>query len=83
MEEDCSCEVLLIAEAACGVLDPLDLGVDGFAGSVSDAVAEIGKDVLEASLQGPGYFQHGAADCVRPSRATSENVSARAARIGN
>ena len=60
VEEDCSGEILLIAEAACGVLDPLDLGVDGFAGSVGDAVAEIGNDVLEASLQGPGYLQHGA-----------------------
>jgi len=43
VQEDCSCEVLLIAEAVCGVLDLLDLGVAGFAGSVSDAVAEIGK----------------------------------------
>src|SRR5579864_7292480 len=37
-------EVLFVAEAAGRVLHPLDLGVDGFAGGVGDAVLEVGDD---------------------------------------
>jgi hypothetical protein len=43
-------EVLFVAEAAGRVLHPLDLGVDGFAGRVGDAVLEVGDDVGEAAF---------------------------------
>src|SRR5438309_12035497 len=60
VEQDGGGEVLFVAETTRGVLDPLDLGVDGFAGSIRDPMAEVGNDVLEAPLQGLGYLQHGA-----------------------
>ena len=55
MEVDGGDEVLLAAEAASGVLDPLDLGVDGLAGGVGDAESEIGDDVGEAALDHTGF----------------------------
>ena len=36
----------------------LDLGVDGFASSVSDAVLEVSDDVGEAALEHAGYLLH-------------------------
>jgi hypothetical protein len=32
-------EILLVAKSASGVLDPLDLGIDGLAGGVGDSVS--------------------------------------------
>jgi hypothetical protein len=43
VEQDGGGEVLFVAETTRGVLDPLDLGVDGFAGSIRDPMAEVGK----------------------------------------
>src|SRR5437773_11975789 len=51
-------EVLLVTEAAGCVLHPLDLGVDGLAGRVGDAVLEVGDDVGEAAFECAGYFFH-------------------------
>src|SRR5450755_2481725 len=48
MEVDGVDKVLFVAETSCGVLDPLDLGVDGFAGGVGDGVLEVSDDVVEA-----------------------------------
>lgn len=56
MEVDSRLKVLLVAEAADGVLHPLDLGVDGFAGCVSDAKAQVRDDVLKATLQQTRYL---------------------------
>ena len=39
-------EVALIAEAPSGVLDPLDLGVDGFAARVRDPMPQIRDDIF-------------------------------------
>ena len=50
VEQDCDPKVILVTETAGGVLNPLDLGVDGFAGRVGHAMAEVGDDVLETSL---------------------------------
>jgi hypothetical protein len=60
VEQDGGSKVLLVAETMRRVLDPLDLGIDGFAGSVGDAVAEVGNYVLKAPLQGSSHFEHGA-----------------------
>src|ERR1017187_5026754 len=49
-------EVLFVAEATGRVLHPLDLGVDGFARGVGDAVLEVGDDVGEAAFQHAGHF---------------------------
>jgi hypothetical protein len=43
--ESCSCY-----ETASRVLDPLDLGVDRFSGSIGYAMLHIGDDGLESSL---------------------------------
>src|ERR1035437_1120124 len=51
MEVDRVDEVLFVAEAAGRVLQPLDLGVDGFAGRVGDTVLEVGDDVGEAAFE--------------------------------
>src|SRR6266571_7617658 len=51
-------EVLFVAEAASRVLHPLDLGVEGFAGGVGDAVLEVGDDVFEAAFEHAGDFLH-------------------------
>ena len=51
-------EVLLIPKASCCVFHPLDLGVEGFAGGVGDAVLEVGYDVGEAASQHAGHFLH-------------------------
>src|SRR5215469_11892477 len=84
VEQDGGSEVLLIAETTRRILDPLDLGIDGFAGSVRDAVAKVGNYVLKAPLQGSSHFEHGAQPTAYgPSPATNENVSARAAHIGS
>ena len=53
VEVDCIDGVLLVTEASGRVLHPLDLGVDGLAGRVSDGVLEIGDDV-EASFHHAG-----------------------------
>lgn len=45
MEVNSVNEVLFVAEATCRVLDPLDLGVDRFAGRIGDPVAQVGDDV--------------------------------------
>ena len=50
VEVDGGNEVGFVAEAASGVLDPLDLGVDGFTGSIGDAEFQVGDDVVEASF---------------------------------
>ena len=36
----------------------MDLGVDGFAGRVGEAVLEVGDDVGEAAFQHGGHFLH-------------------------
>lgn len=59
MEVDGSDEVLLVAETTCGVLDPLDFGVDGLAGGVRDSEPQIGNDVGEAALDHASFFDHG------------------------
>src|SRR5437879_3932271 len=51
-------EVLLVAEAAGRVLHPLDLGVDGFASRVGDAVLEVGDDVGETAFEHAGHGFH-------------------------
>src|SRR6266568_1320558 len=62
-------EVLLVTEAAGCVLHPLDLGVDGLAGRVGDAVLEVGDDVGEAAFECAGYFFHRSQTAAhRPSR---------------
>ena len=47
MEVDGGLEVLLVAKATSGVLDPLDLGVERLAGGVGHSVPDVGDDVLE------------------------------------
>src|SRR5207245_10620896 len=54
VEVDRMDEVLLVAEAAGRVLHPLDLGVDGFASRVGDAVLEVSDDVGEAAFEHAG-----------------------------
>jgi len=44
-------EVLFVAETAGRVPHPLNLGVDGFAGRVGDAVLEVDDDVLKAPFE--------------------------------
>ncbi len=58
VQQDCDPKVVLVTETAGGV-DPLDLGIDGFAGRIRHPMTEMGDDVLEASLQRPGDFEHG------------------------
>ena len=55
-------EVLFVAEASGRVLHPLDLGVDGFASRVRDAVLEVGDDVgegndVQATIRYPRYLE--------------------------
>ena len=45
-------EVLFVAVSASRVLHPLDLGVDGLAGGVGDAVLEIGDESLRPLSRG-------------------------------
>lgn len=54
MEVDSVDEVLLVAETPGGVFDPLDLGIQGFALSIRDAMAEISEDVIQPCLQHAG-----------------------------
>ena len=56
MEADGSDEVLLIATASGGVLDPLDLGVYRFRDGVGDRMLQAGDDVVESSLEHLGSF---------------------------
>src|SRR5712691_9974893 len=58
MEVDRVDEVLFVAEAAGRVLHPLDLGVDGFASGVGDAVLEVGDNVGESAFEHAGHFLH-------------------------
>jgi hypothetical protein len=51
-------KILFIAEAAGGVLDPLDFGIDGFAAGIGDPVSQVRDDVFEPPLQHPCYFDH-------------------------
>ena len=51
-------EVLFVAESASGVLDPLNLGVQGFTGRVRDPVAQISHDVLKPSFQHSPRLDH-------------------------
>ena len=50
MEIDSGDEVGFVSEATSGVLDPLNLCIDGFTGSIGNAVLQIGDDVLEPPL---------------------------------
>lgn len=59
MKIDGGDEVGLAAEAAGGVLDALDLGVERLAGGVGDGMPEIGDDVVEAAAKHAGLFDHG------------------------
>src|SRR5215831_2600449 len=51
-------EVLPVAEASCGVLHPLDFGVDRFAAGVGNPVSQIRNDVLEPTVEHPRHFDH-------------------------
>src|SRR5258708_3591713 len=51
-------EVLLIAESARRVLNPLDLGVDRFTGCVGDSMPKIGDDVGESALEHARHLDH-------------------------
>src|SRR5215472_2219823 len=71
-------EVLPVAEASCGVLHPLDFGVDRFAAGVGNPVSQIRNDVLEPTLEHPRYFDHRleSASC-SPSMPPAEMLSRR------
>src|SRR5579863_1847925 len=58
VEVDCVNEVLLVPETSCCVLDPLDLGIDRFAGGVGDAVPQVRDDVLEPPFEHPCHLDH-------------------------
>ncbi len=58
MEMDGVDEVPFVPESAGGVLHPLNLRIQGFAGRIRDAVAQVGHDVLEPPLQHPPHFDH-------------------------
>ena len=47
-------KVVHIPKAPRGVLDPLDLGVDGFAGRICDSMTQIRDDVFESSFEHSG-----------------------------
>ena len=51
-------EVSLVAESACRVLDPLDLGVQGFAGRIGDAMFDERQDIFETTFQHAAGFHH-------------------------
>ena len=58
VEVDGGDEVGFAAETASGVLDPLDLRVDGLAGGVGDAMLQVGHDVVETTLDHTDLFDH-------------------------
>jgi hypothetical protein len=61
VEVDGGDEVGFAAETASGVLDPLNLRIDGLAGGVGNAMPQIGNDVLDAALdQCAPFFDHAA-----------------------
>ena len=51
-------EVLPVPEAPRRVLHPLDLGIDGFAGRVSDPMPQVRDDVFESPFEHPRYLDH-------------------------
>src|SRR5712691_11163160 len=51
-------EVLLVTESASSVLDPLDLGIDGFTGGIGDSMLEISDDVGESALEHARHLDH-------------------------
>src|SRR5262249_34391088 len=59
VEEDGRLEVLGVAEAAGGLLHPLDDRVDALEAGVGDAVAQVGEQVRQAALDELGDGRHG------------------------
>jgi hypothetical protein len=51
-------EVLFVAKSSSRVFHPLNLGVDGLAGSVGNRMGQVGNDVLESPLQHGGDLLH-------------------------
>jgi hypothetical protein len=51
-------EVLSVAKSSSRVFHPLNLGVDGLAGSVGNRMGQVGNDVLESPLQHGGDLLH-------------------------
>src|SRR5262245_42359418 len=58
MEVDRDLEVLRVAEAACGLLHPLDDGVDRLEARVRDAVLQVGQEIGEVALDQLGDADH-------------------------
>ena len=50
MEVDGSLEVLGVAEAAGGLLDPLDNGVDALETGIGETVTQVGEQVRQVTL---------------------------------
>lgn len=59
VKEDRGTEVVAVAKASGGLLDPLDLGVDAFRDGVGDVVLQIGEDVVEPGLEHPRHLLDG------------------------
>ena len=76
MEVDGGDKVVAIAETAGCVLDPLDLGIDGFAACVGDTVLEAGKDVFKpVAERGYSFANRLESGTYRPVPATVEMVT--------
>ena len=51
-------EILLIAESTGSLLDPLDLGIERFAGGVGDLMLQIREDIVEPVFQRSRHLSH-------------------------
>jgi hypothetical protein len=51
-------EVLFCCEILEPCISPIELGVDGLAGSVGNRMGQVGNDVLESPLQHGGDLLH-------------------------